>query len=135
MSVKHTWFDAARERMRRAGPADGVGLAVPLPLQRATAVIENIAAYEDLVSVRVYGHPWVDEGFFPMIAPCFRIAAVDDTGVRHTGMHDSGSSSNAHDGTSSFWFWPPVPTQAKQLRVEVSTLWEAAWALLDIPGR
>jgi hypothetical protein len=25
--------------------------------------------------------------------------------------------------------------QARQLRVTVSTLWEAAWALVDIPGR
>jgi hypothetical protein len=32
-------------------------------------------------------------------------------------------------------FLPPLPPQAKQLRVIVSTLWEAAWALIDIPGR
>ena len=69
---------------------NGAGLAVPLPLQQAIAVVENISAYEDL---------------------------------------------RAHDGTGSFWFWPPVPTQAKQLRVIVSTRWEAAWALIDIPGR
>jgi hypothetical protein len=70
-----------------------------------------------------------------MIAPCFRVTAVDDTGVKHDGVPDSSSYSPAHDGTGSFWFWPPVPTQAKQLRVIVSTLWEAAWALIDIPGR
>jgi hypothetical protein len=29
----------------------------------------------------------------------------------------------------------PGAPQAKQLRVTVSTLWEAAWALIDIPGR
>jgi hypothetical protein len=70
-----------------------------------------------------------------MVTPYFRVTAVDDTGVQHEGMPDSSSHSHAHDGTGSFWFWPPVPTQAKQLRVIVSTLWEAAWALIDIPGR
>ena len=134
-AVTHMWADDARERVRRAGRANGAGLAVPVPLEQAAAVIENITAHEDLVSVRLYGYPWVPEGSFPMIAPCFRVTAIDDTGVKHDGVPDSSSYSPAHDGTGSFWFWPPVPTQAKQLRVIVSTLWEAAWALIDIPGR
>jgi hypothetical protein len=134
-SVKYLWVDGARERMRRAGHASGAGLAVPLPLQQAVAVVENISAYEDLVSVQLYGHPWVARGSFPTITPNFRVTAVDDTGVQHEGMPDGSSHSHAYDGTGSFWFWPPVPTQAKQLRVIVSTLWEAAWALIDIPGR
>jgi hypothetical protein len=133
--VTHLWASHARERAMRAGRADGAGLAVVLPLQRATAVIENITAQEDLVSVRLYGYPWVLGEAFPMIAPCFRITAVDDTGVEHEGIPDSGSYSPAHDSTGSFWFWPPVPTQARHLRVIVSTLWEAAWAQIDIPGR
>jgi hypothetical protein len=135
ISVKHSWVAGARERMRRAGHANGAGLAVPLPLQQAMAVVENISAYEDLVSVQLYGHPWFPRGPFPMVTPYFRVTAVDDTGVQHEGMPDGSSHSRAHDGTGSFWFWPPVPTQAKQLRVIVSTLWEAAWALIDIPGR
>jgi hypothetical protein len=134
-AVTHMWADAARERAQRARPVNGAGLAVPVPLEQAAAVIENITAYQDLVSVRLYGHPWVLEGSFPMITPCFRVTAVDDTGVKHDGVPDSRSYSLAHDGTGSYWFWPPVPTQAKQLRVIVSTLWEAAWALIDIPGR
>jgi len=28
-----------------------------------------------------------------------------------------------------------VPPSVKRIRVTVSTLWEAAWAELDIPGR
>ena len=134
-AVTYMWADDARERVRRAGRMNGAGLAVPVPLEQAAAVIENITAYEDLVSVRLYGYPWVPEGSFPIIAPCFRVTAIDDTGVKHDGVPDSSSYSPAYDGTGSFWFWPPVPTQAKQLRVIVSTLWEAAWALIDIPGR
>ena len=134
-AAMYTWSDDVSERMRRAGGAHGTGVAVRFPLERATAVVENISAYEDLVSVQLYGHPWVPEGSFPMITPCFRVTAVDDTGVEHEGMPDGGSYSPTLEGTGSFWFWPPVPEQAKQLRLTVSTLWEAAWALIDIPGR
>jgi len=109
-AVTHIWADDARERVRRAGRVNGAGLAVPVPLEHAAAVIENITAYQDLVSVRLYGYPWVPEGSFPMIVPCFRVTAVDDTGVKHDGIPDSSSHSPALDGTGSFWFWPPVPT-------------------------
>jgi len=34
-----------------------------------------------------------------------------------------------------FWFWPPVAPEARRIRVTVSTLWEAAWAEVAIPGR
>ena len=97
-------------------------------------MIESITAREDMVSVQLYGYPWVIGESWPMITPCFRVTAVDDTGVEHEGGPGSGSASPTHEGSGSFWFWPPVGPQAKQLRVTVSTLWEAAWALIDIPG-
>jgi hypothetical protein len=123
---------------RRAPLTDqenSAGLAVRLPLSQATAVIENITVHQDLVSVQIYGHPWITGDYFPMITPCFRVTAVDDTGMQHRGVHQSGSEFPNHEGRNSFLFWPPAPPQAKQLRVIVSTLWEAAWALVDIPGR
>ena len=115
------------------GQENSVGLAVRLPFNQATAVIENITVHEDLVSVQLYGHPWITGDYFPMITPCFRVTAFDDTGMEHKGMRQSGSEFPTHEGRNSFLFWPPVPPQAKQLRVIVSTLWEAAWALIDIP--
>ena len=120
-----------------AGPgrASGADLAVRLPFEQATAVIENITAHEDMVSVQLYGHPWVIGESWPMITPCFRLTAVDDTGVEHEGGPASGSASPAYEGSGLFWFWPPVAPEAKQVRVTVSTLWEAAWAHIDIPGR
>jgi hypothetical protein len=114
---------------------NSAGLAVRLPFNQATAVIENITVHEDLVSVQLYGHPWLTGDYFPMITPCFRVTAVDDTGMEHKGVHQSGSEFPGHEGRNSFLFWPPVPPQARQLRVILSTLWEAAWALIDIPGR
>jgi len=117
-------------------PTASAGLAVRLPFNQATAVIENITAHQDMVSVQLYGRPWVLGGSWPTITPCFQVTAIDDTGVPHEGKPGNASASiSTHEGTGTFWFWPPVPPQATQLRVTVSTLWEAAWAFIDIPGR
>jgi hypothetical protein len=140
--VRRDWHLALSERQRALmepwaspGQASGADLAVRLPLGRATAVLESITAREDMVSVQLYGHPWIFEESWPMITPCFRVGAVDDTGAEHEGGPDNSTGSPAHEGSGAFWFWPPVGPQARQLRETDSTLWEAAWALVDIPGR
>lgn len=96
-------------------------------------MIEAITAHGDLVSVQLYGYPWVTGEYWPMITPCFQVHAVDDTGGEHDGLRGSGSGSP--EGSYEFTFWPPVAPAAKRIRVTVSTLWEAAWAEMDIPGR
>lgn len=125
------WGRQAHLRARDHEP-ERAGLAVSLPLQRATAVIENIAAQGDLVSIQLYGHPWVSGEYWPMIVPSFQVRATDDAGAEHRGMPGDGGGSP--EGSREFWFWPPVPPSVKRIRVTVSTLWEAAWAELDIPG-
>ena len=35
-------------------------------------------------------------------------------------------------GSGSFWLWPPVPQDRKNIRVSVSTPWEAAWAEIEL---
>jgi len=70
-----------------------------------------------------------------MITPGFRVTAVDDTGAEYWGVLATGSGYPAHEASGSYWFSSPVPAQAKQLRLTISTLWEAAWALIDIPAR
>lgn len=130
--LKYLWGRQARQRTRDVEP-ERSGLAVRLPLRRATAVLESISARDDLVSVELYGHPWVTGEYWPMIAPCFQVRAVDDTGAEHEGVPGGGGGSP--EGSWEFWFWPPVPPAAKRIRVIVSTLWEAAWAEVDIPGR
>ncbi|MGH3177721.1 MAG: hypothetical protein ACRDPF_28075, partial [Streptosporangiaceae bacterium] len=52
------WGRQAHLRARDNEP-ERAGLAVALPLRRATAVIESIAAHGDLVSIELYGHPWL----------------------------------------------------------------------------
>jgi hypothetical protein len=139
---RRDWHLALSDRQRALtqpwadpGAASGADLAVQLPLGQATAVLESVTAREDMVSVRLYGFPWIFTDHWPLLVPCFRVTAVDDTGVEYEGGLDNGSCSPAHEGSGAFWFWPPVGPQAEQLRVTVSTLWEAAWALVDIPGR
>jgi hypothetical protein len=130
--LAHLWHRQVWRRALDGDPARA-GLAAGLPLRQATAVIESITAHENLVSVQLYGHPWVTGEYWPMITPCFQVRAVDDTGSEHEGMRGSGGGSP--EGSWEFWFWPPVAPAARRIRVIVSTLWEAAWAEIDIPGR
>jgi hypothetical protein len=81
----------------------------------------------------LYGHPWVMGEYWPMITPCFRVRATDHAGNEHTGMPGDWSGSPENEGTGSFFFWPPVPTARERIRVTVSTLWEAAWAEIELP--
>ena len=114
-------------------PAENRGLAVDLPLEHATAVIESISAQGELVSIQLYGHPWVTGEYWPMITPCFSVRATDDAGNEYTGKPGNWRGFAADEGTGSFFFWPPVPTVRKTMQVTVSTLWEAAWAEIELP--
>ena len=126
------WGSRARTASRFR-PAEHRGLVAHLPLEHATAVIESVSAQGELVGVQLYGHPWVMGEYWPMITPCFRVRATDDAGNEHTGMPGDWSGSPENEGTGSFFFWPPVPTARKRIRVTVSTLWEAAWAEIELP--
>jgi hypothetical protein len=48
-------------------------------------------------------------------------------------IQTDGRLSPRHEGSRSFWFWPPVHPARKSLRVIVSTLWEAVWAEIELP--
>ena len=114
-------------------PGEHRGLAVRLPLEHATAVIESVSAQGELVSVQLYGHPWVMGEYWPMITPCFQVRASDDAGNEYTGMPGDWRGFPGNEGTGSFFFWPPVPTACKNMQMTVSTLWEAAWAEIKLP--
>ena len=96
-------------------------------------MIESISAQGELVGVQLYGHPWVMGEYWPMITPCFRVRATDDAGNEYTGMPGDWRGFPGNEGTGSFFFWPPVPTARKSMQVTVSTLWEAAWADIELP--
>jgi hypothetical protein len=54
-------------------------------------------------------------------------------GSAQCGMPGDWRGFPGNEGTGSFFFWPPVPTACKRIRVTVSTLWEAAWAEVELP--
>jgi hypothetical protein len=71
--------------------------------------------------------------YVPMITPCFQVRAVDDAGNEHEGMPGDWQGFPGDEGRGNFWFWPPVPSACKSIRATVSTLWEAAWADIELP--
>jgi hypothetical protein len=132
-ALAHRWGRRAHQQAARCLAAEHRRLVVQLPLKHATAVIESVSARDDLVSIQLYGHPWVWGEYWPMIAPCFQIRAVDDAGNEHEGMRGDWRGFPGDEGSGYFWFWPPVPLARKSIRVTVTTLWEAAWADIELP--
>jgi hypothetical protein len=133
VQLAHRWGRRVHQEATGFRASEHRGLALRLPLKHATAVIESVSAQGELVSIQLYGHPWVMGEYWPMITPCFQVRAVDDAGDEHEGMPGGWQGSPQHEGTGSFWFWPPVPSARKSIRVIVSTLWEAAWAEIELP--
>ncbi len=133
MPLVNRWGRRAHQRAAGFRPTEHRGLAVRLPLEHATAVIESVSAQGDLVSVQLYGHPWVMGEYWPMITPCFQVRAIDDAGNEHDGSPGGWHGSPGHEGSGSFWFWPPVHPARKSMRVTVSTPWEAAWIEVELP--
>jgi hypothetical protein len=127
------WGRRAHQRTTGFRAAEHRGLAVRLPLDQATAVLESVSARGELVSLQLHGHPWVEGEYWPMITPCFQVRATDDAGNEHDGMPGGWHGLPGHEGSGSFWFWPPVDRARKSLKVTVSTLWEAAWADIELP--
>jgi hypothetical protein len=131
--LAYQWGFRAHQQAARFRAAEHRRLVVRLPLEHATAVIESVSAQDDLVSIQLYGHPWVMGEYVPMITPCFQVRAVDDAGNEHEGRPGDWQGFPGHEGSGNFWFWPPVPSARQSIRVTVSTLWEAAWADIELP--
>ena len=62
VQLAHRWRRRARQQAARFRAAEHRRLVVQLPLEHATAVIESVSAQDDLVSIQLYGHPWVGDG-------------------------------------------------------------------------
>src|SRR5215468_10726431 len=96
-ALAHRWRHRAHQRA-----AEHRGLVVHLPVEHATAVIEGVSAQDDLVSIQLYGHPWVMGEYLPMITPCFQVRAVDDAGNEHEGMPGDWRGFPGDEGSGNF---------------------------------
>jgi hypothetical protein len=132
-ALPHRWGRRVRRQATGFRAAEHRGLAARLPLEHATAVIESVSAQGELVGIQLFGHPWVHGEYWPMITPCFQVRATDDAGDEHECIPGGWQSSAGHEGSGSFWLWPPVDPARNSIRVTVSTLWEAAWADIELP--
>jgi hypothetical protein len=133
--LANRWGRRAHQRAAEFRSPEHKGLVAELPLKHATAVIESVSAHGELIIIQLYGHPWVMGEYWPMITPCFTVDATDDRGNSYRGMPGNWRGGADHQGSGQFWFWPPVPEPCERLRMTVSTLWEAAWADIELPGR
>ena len=60
VELVYRWRGRAYQKARfRAAEHRRLALAVRLPLEHATAMIESVSTQDDLVSIQLYGHPWV----------------------------------------------------------------------------
>lgn len=64
----------------------------------------------------------------------FEVSAVDDGDGEHVAQFGDWRWKEG-EGWGDVLLWPPVGPGVRRLRVQVSTLWEAAWAEIELPGR
>src|SRR5215467_10079541 len=118
VQLAHRWGRRGHQQAAKCRAAEHRRLVVQLPLEHATAVIESVSAQDDLVSIQLYGHPWVMGEYWPMITPCFRVRATDDAGDEHEGMSGDWRGFPGDEGSGNFWFWPPVPSACSNMATD-----------------
>ena len=112
-----------------------IALCAALPFEHAAVVIEGLSAWGEDIQLHLYGWPWVQGQHWPAAIPSFKVRAIDDLGQEHEGHAGTWHGYGAGEGHGEFTLWPAVPRRAGRLRVVVSTLWEARWADIELPGR
>jgi hypothetical protein len=120
--------------VRRTTPPDRrVPICAALPFSRAAVVIEGLSAWGEDVQLHVYGWPWLRSEGWPAVVPAFSVRATDDRGGVHRGRLGSWRAYGSGEASGDFTLWPTVPRNVRRLHVVISTLWEAAWADIDLP--
>lgn len=120
--------------VRRTTPPDWrIPICAALPFSRAAAVIEGLSAWGEDVQLHLYGWPWLRSEQWPAVVPAFSLHAIDDRGGEHEGRLGSWRAYGSGEASGDFTLWPTVPRNVRRLRVVIGTLWEAAWADIDLP--
>ena len=120
--------------VRRDTPPDlRIVIGAALPFSDAAVVLEGLSAWGQDLQMHLYGWPWVPGGRWPAAIPSFTVSAVDDLGGKHEGRPGSWRGYGDGEGHGDFTLWPAVPARVTRLHVAVSTLWEAAWADIELP--
>ncbi len=112
-----------------------IALCAALSFEDAAVVIEGMSAWGEDIQLHVYGWPWIWGQQWPAAIPSFKVRATDDLGHEHEGFAGGWRDYGAGEGRANFTLWPGVPRRAGSLHVVISTLWEARWAEITMPGR
>lgn len=142
LAPRASWQAALAARRAARAHLEGVAtsaeavhrvLLAELPFTHARVVIERVTqATGGLVGVTLHGSPWVAKAPWPVIAPCFTVAAVDDNSNSYEGVLEGFSPGASATGRGTYFFWPPLPEAARGLTITVATLWEAATAEIPV---
>lgn len=125
-----TWPSPVR---RTTQPDMRIAICAALPFSDAAVVIEGLSGWGQDIQLHIYGWPWVRSGPWPTAVPSFTIRAIDDLGGEHEGRLGNWYGHGKGEAHGDFTLWPAVPTHVRRLRVVISTLWEAAWADIELP--
>lgn len=135
--VAMRWSRRAHRQMPAAGgPKADTSIGAVVPLKNAVAVVEYVFVVGDAVTLRLYVAPYVQGEYWPVSVPCVKVDATDETGTHYDTMAGSWRYGGEGRGDQlDLLVWPPVASDVRRLRIRVSTLWEAAWAEIELPGR
>jgi hypothetical protein len=111
-----------------------IALCAVLPFEHAAAVIEGISAWGEDLQLHIYGWPWIQGQHWPTAIPSFDVRAIDDLGHLYEGHAGNWRAYGVGEGHADFTLWPAVRRRAGRMRVVISTLWEARWADITLPG-
>ena len=125
-----TWPTPVR---RTTPPERRFPICAALPFSLAAVVIEGLSAWGEDVQVHVYGWPWLRTEQWPAVVPAFSLRAIDDRGGEHEGRLGSWRAYGSGEASGDFTLWPAVPRNVRRLHVVIWTLWEAAWADIELP--
>jgi hypothetical protein len=125
-----TWPTPVR---RDTPPQMRIAICAALPFSGAAVVIEGLSTWGQNVQLHLCGWPWVQGKRWPASIPSFTVRAIDNLGGEHDGRLGSWRGYGGGEGHGDFTLWPALPARVSRLRVVVSTLWEAAWADIELP--
>lgn len=125
-----TWPNPVR---RGTAPDRQIAICAGLPFASAAVVIEGLSGWGQDIQLHLYGWPWTHSEPWPAAIPSFTVRAIDNLGVEHEGRLGIGRSYDAGEAHGDFTLWPAVRAEVNRLRVVVTTLWESAWADIELP--
>lgn len=128
----------ARERDRFLEPSGErvlLALGVRLPFEQATVVIDAAVMRGDCVYLQLFAAPETPGEYWPVAMRSVEVRASDDAGGSHDAIGATHWRTRAGEGWGDLMLWTPIARDARRMRLEVSTLFEAAWADIELPAR